>query len=48
VLGGTLAFGFLGLFLGPTLLATGYEIVRDWARVEPPSAPSGLPPNAGA
>ena len=48
VLGGTLAFGFLGLFLGPTLLATGYEIVRDWARVEPPSAPSELPPNAGA
>jgi predicted PurR-regulated permease PerM len=37
VLGGTLAFGFLGLFLGPTLLATGYEIVRDWARVEPPA-----------
>ena len=36
VLGGTLAFGFLGLFLGPTLLATGYEIVRDWARVESP------------
>jgi predicted PurR-regulated permease PerM len=36
VLGGTLAFGFLGLFLGPTLLATGYEIVRDWARVEEP------------
>jgi predicted PurR-regulated permease PerM len=41
VLGGTLAFGFLGLFLGPTLLATGYEIVRDWARVDdPPAAPS--------
>jgi predicted PurR-regulated permease PerM len=36
VLGGTLAFGFLGLFLGPTLLATGYEIVRDWARIDPP------------
>ncbi|HSF58797.1 MAG TPA: AI-2E family transporter [Candidatus Binatia bacterium] len=36
VLGGTLAFGFLGLFLGPTLLATGYEIVLDWARVEDP------------
>jgi predicted PurR-regulated permease PerM len=47
VLGGTLAFGFLGLFLGPTLLATGYEIVRDWARIEPPSAPSGPQPNAG-
>jgi predicted PurR-regulated permease PerM len=36
VLGGTLAFGFLGLFLGPTLLATGYEIVRDWAREDDP------------
>jgi predicted PurR-regulated permease PerM len=44
VLGGTLAFGFLGLFLGPTLLATGYEIVRDWARVDPPAAPSALQP----
>jgi predicted PurR-regulated permease PerM len=41
VLGGTLAFGFLGLFLGPTLLATGYEIVRDWARDDDPlPAPS--------
>jgi predicted PurR-regulated permease PerM len=40
VLGGTLAFGFLGLFLGPTLLATGYEIVRDWAQIDPPAEPS--------
>ena len=40
VLGGALAFGFLGLFLGPTLLATGYEIVRDWTRVDPPVASS--------
>jgi predicted PurR-regulated permease PerM len=48
VLGGTLAFGFLGLFLGPTLLATGYEIVRDWARFdEPTSVPSTPePPNS--
>ncbi len=37
VMGGAFAFGFLGIFLGPTLLATGYDIVRDWARVE--SAP---------
>jgi predicted PurR-regulated permease PerM len=37
VLGGAIAFGFLGIFLGPTLLATGYDIVRDWTRVEPPS-----------
>ncbi len=46
VLGGTLAFGFLGLFLGPTLLATGYELVRQWARVEPPPAPAPPLPNA--
>jgi predicted PurR-regulated permease PerM len=47
VLGGTLAFGFLGLFLGPTLLATGYEIVRDWAQVDPPAEASApQPPNA--
>jgi len=38
VMGGAFAFGFLGIFLGPTLLATGYDIVRDWARVE--SAPT--------
>jgi predicted PurR-regulated permease PerM len=37
VMGGAFAFGFLGIFLGPTLLATGYDIVRDWAPVE--SAP---------
>ena len=48
VLGGTLAFGFLGLFLGPTLLATGYELVRQWARVEPPAAPAAPQPNAEA
>jgi predicted PurR-regulated permease PerM len=30
-LGGVLAFGFLGLFLGPVLLAVGFSLVRDWA-----------------
>lgn len=29
-LGGVFAFGFLGLFLGPVLLAVGYTLVRDW------------------
>jgi predicted PurR-regulated permease PerM len=46
VFGGAIAFGFLGIFLGPTLLATGYEIVRDWAQVDPPSAPTEPQPNA--
>jgi predicted PurR-regulated permease PerM len=30
VLGGALAFGFIGVFLGPTLLAVGYRIVQEW------------------
>jgi len=30
VLGGALAFGFIGLFLGPTLLAVGYALLDDW------------------
>jgi predicted PurR-regulated permease PerM len=30
-IGGVLAFGFLGLFLGPVLLAVGYTLVKDWA-----------------
>ena len=30
VFGGVLAFGFVGIFLGPTLLAVGFNIVRSW------------------
>ncbi len=30
VFGGALAFGFIGLFLGPTLLAVGYALLDDW------------------
>jgi len=30
VVGGVLAFGFLGLFIGPTLLAVGYNLLRQW------------------
>jgi predicted PurR-regulated permease PerM len=35
VIGGALAFGFIGVFLGPTLLAVGYSVVQEWATVEP-------------
>ncbi|MGH6897191.1 MAG: AI-2E family transporter [Geminicoccaceae bacterium] len=31
VLGGLMAFGFLGVFLGPTLLALGYVLVQEWS-----------------
>ncbi len=30
VLGGILAFGFLGIFLGPTLLAVAFTLLREW------------------
>ncbi|WP_145142876.1 AI-2E family transporter [Pseudomonas duriflava] len=40
VFGGLLAFGFMGLFLGPILLAVAYNLIRDWmaSAAEPPSA----------
>jgi predicted PurR-regulated permease PerM len=31
VLGGAMAFGFIGVFIGPTLLAVGYRLVREWS-----------------
>jgi predicted PurR-regulated permease PerM len=31
VLGGAIAFGFVGVFLGPVLLAVGYALVKEWA-----------------
>jgi predicted PurR-regulated permease PerM len=30
VLGGALTFGFIGVFLGPTLLAVGYRVTTEW------------------
>ena len=30
VLGGALTFGFIGVFIGPTLLAVGYRLVVEW------------------
>jgi predicted PurR-regulated permease PerM len=31
VLGGVVAFGFIGVFLGPTLLAIGFALLQDWS-----------------
>ena len=42
VLGGMATLGFLGLFLGPTLLALGYEMIREWNAVDK-RAPSRSP-----
>jgi predicted PurR-regulated permease PerM len=34
VLGGALAFGFIGIFLGPTLLAVGLTLIAHWVAVQ--------------
>jgi predicted PurR-regulated permease PerM len=34
VLGGAAAFGFVGIFLGPTLLAVGYRVINEWVERE--------------
>jgi predicted PurR-regulated permease PerM len=34
VLGGALAFGFIGVFLGPTLLAVGYRLAVEWVAAQ--------------
>jgi predicted PurR-regulated permease PerM len=34
-LGGLAAFGFIGLFIGPTLLAVGYNLIEEWLASKP-------------
>ncbi len=34
VLGGAMAFGFIGVFLGPTLLAVGYRVIAEWGAAD--------------
>ncbi len=48
-LGGVLAFGFLGLFLGPVVLAVGYTLLLEFAggvAEQPEQDPSAPPPAA--
>jgi predicted PurR-regulated permease PerM len=51
VFGGILAFGFMGLFLGPTLLAVAYSLLSDWVAEKAPdnqAALDQLPPDKQA
>ncbi|USW02941.1 AI-2E family transporter [Pseudomonas pergaminensis] len=34
VFGGLIAFGFIGLFIGPTLLAVAYSLLMDWSATQ--------------
>lgn len=42
VMGGLIAFGFIGIFLGPTLLAAGYSLIQEFLRQKP--APASTAP----
>jgi predicted PurR-regulated permease PerM len=45
VIGGTLSYGLLGLFLGPIVLSVFYELLRAWAW--PPEASTGSTTHSG-
>lgn len=38
VMGGVLAFGFVGIFIGPTLLAVGFSVVQKWTATDSTTA----------
>jgi predicted PurR-regulated permease PerM len=42
-IGGVLAFGFIGLFLGPVLLAVGYALMREFTTHRNPPGEAGKP-----
>lgn len=43
VFGGIIAFGFIGLFIGPTLLAVAYTLIIEWSHIEKKEAPPSTP-----
>lgn len=48
VIGGTVAYGLIGLFLGPIVLAVFYELVRFWVAEAPAATPAATDPPADA
>lgn len=43
VLGGIVAFGFIGIFLGPTLLAVGFTLLQQWLTIGRNALPREVP-----
>jgi predicted PurR-regulated permease PerM len=41
LVGGVLAFGFIGIFVGPAVLAVGYSVFLEWATAEEEQADLG-------
>ena len=51
VIGGLFGFGFIGIFLGPTLLAVGYRLLQEWTggpsdQLTPADASGPIPPDS--
>jgi predicted PurR-regulated permease PerM len=47
VIGGMLAFGFLGLFIGPTILTVVYNLLQEWmATLKAPDSDAAPQPPA--
>ena len=36
VIGGMISFGFMGIFIGPVVLAVSYTLLGDWIDNQPP------------
>jgi predicted PurR-regulated permease PerM len=45
-LGGMVTGGVIGLFIGPVILAVGYELFWRWVRDQPAPAPAAEPAKA--
>lgn len=45
IIGGVLAFGFIGVFIGPTLLALSYSLILEWSTVRKVAGSVGLSGN---
>jgi len=41
IFGGAIAFGVLGMFLGPTPVALGYNLLEQWSATDGGNDPSG-------
>ncbi len=46
ILGGVVAFGFIGIFLGPVLLALGLALLKEWAVFADDAKAAAAPPGA--
>jgi predicted PurR-regulated permease PerM len=48
VIGGLLAFGIIGIFIGPVVLAVGHTLLTDWMGAGDPDLPEAVPPGDGS